>query len=341
MSELLPRRLRLLLGATSAGVGDGALRDAVEDKVVLITGASSGVGEASARRLASAGATVLLVARRAELLERIAEQIQGGGGNAFAYPCDLADTDAVGELVARVLDDHGHVDVVVSNAGLSIRRWISESYGRFHDFERTINVNYLGPVRLLLGLLPSMRERGQGHIVNVATLGVDFPPLRWSAYIASKAAFEVWLAGVAPEIRADGVTTTSIHLQLVRSPMLGPFRMWHYVPGMSTDEAAGIVARAVASRPRTISPAWARVGGAGARLAQAPVERLLAAYAGAAQTWLPGVLGGLDAIASSGMVRPVRPDRLARALLVIPLARGDAGVRSRRRGRAVSASGRR
>jgi acyl-CoA synthetase (AMP-forming)/AMP-acid ligase II/NAD(P)-dependent dehydrogenase (short-subunit alcohol dehydrogenase family) len=314
VTELLPRRLRLLVGATSAGVGDRALREAVEGRVVLITGASSGVGEASARRLASAGATVLLVARRAELLERIADELRAGGASAFAHPCDLADTGAVGELVSRVLSDHGHVDVVVSNAGLSIRRWISESYGRFHDFERTINVNYLGPVRLLLGLLPSMRERGAGHIVNVATIGVDFPPLRWSAYIASKSAFEVWLAGVAPEIRADGVTTTSIHLQLVRSPMLGPFRIWNYVPGMSTEEAAGIVARAVASRPRTISPVWARVGGAAARLAEAPVERLLAAYTDATQTWLPGVLGGLDSIASSRM-RPVRPDRLARALL--------------------------
>ncbi len=258
---------------------------------------------------------MLLVARRGELLERIAEDIRAEGGSAFAYPCDLADTEAVGELVSRLLDDHDHIDVVVSNAGLSIRRWISESYDRFHDFERTINVNYLGPVRLLLGLLPSMRKRGRGHIVNVSTIGVDFPPLRWSAYIASKSAFEVWLTGVAPEIRADGVTTTSIHMQLVRSPMLGPFRIWNYVPGMSTEEAAGVVARAVALRPRTIAPAWARVGGAANRLAQAPIERALAAYTQAAQDWLPGLLGGLDSVAASRTVRPVRPDRLARALL--------------------------
>src|SRR5437763_2703377 len=315
MSELLPRPVRLLLGATSRGVGDHRLRRAVDGKVVLIPGASSGVGEASARRLAAAGATVLLVARRAELLEEIAGEIRAGGGHAFAYPCDMADSDAVGELAEKVLEDHGHVDVVVSNAGLSIRRWISESYGRFHDFERTINVNYLGPVRLLLGLLPSMRERGSGHIVSVSTIGVDFPPLRWSAYIASKSAFEVWLAGVAPEIRADGVTTTSVHMQLVRSPMLGPFRIWNYVPGMSTDEAAGMVARAVALRPRTISPPWARLGGAAVKLAEAPVDRALAAYTGAAQTWLPGVLGGLASVASSRMVRPIRPDRVARALL--------------------------
>jgi acyl-CoA synthetase (AMP-forming)/AMP-acid ligase II/NAD(P)-dependent dehydrogenase (short-subunit alcohol dehydrogenase family) len=315
VSEFLPRSLRLLLGATSAGVSDDKLRHAVEGRSVLITGASSGVGRASARRIATAGATALLVARRAELLEELEEEIRTAGGRAFAYPCNMADTDAVGELVSRVLEDHGHVDVVVSNAGLSIRRWISESYGRFHDFERTTNVNYLGPVRLVLGLLPSMRERGSGHIVSVSTVGVDFPPLRWSAYIASKAAFEVWLSGVAPEVRADGVTTTSIHLQLVRSPMLGPFKMWNYVPGMSTEEAAGIVARAIAARPRTISPPWARFGGAAARIADAPIERAMAAYTEAAQTWLPDVLGGLGSIAASRTIRPIRPDRLARAAL--------------------------
>src|SRR5581483_11586312 len=127
-------------------------------------------------------------------------------------------------LAGAVLEQHAHVDVVVSNGGVSLRRWISETYGRFRDKAGAVDGNYLGPTRLLLGLLDSMRERGSGHIVAVASIGVDFPPLRWSAYIASKAAFETWLAGVAPEIRADGVTTTSIHLQLVRSPMLGPFR---------------------------------------------------------------------------------------------------------------------
>ena len=169
-----------------------------------------------------------------------------------------------------------------------------------------------------------MRERRSGHIVNVATIGVNFPPLRWSAYIASKAAFETWLSGVAPEIRADGVTTTSIHLQLVRSPMLGPFRMWNYLPGMSSEEAAGIVARAIVQRPRTISPIWARLGGAGNRLAQAPIEAALARYArrtnpasraSAPRSKLEDALGAVSTIASVGLVGPVRPDKLARALL--------------------------
>ena len=218
-----------------------------------------------------------------------------------------------------MLADHGHVDVVVSNAGVSIRRWVSETYDRFRDIERTIHVNYLGPTRLLLGLLPSMRARGSGHIVYVSTMGVNFPPLRWSAYIASKVAFETWLGGVAPEIRADGVTTTSIQLQLVRSPMLGPFRMWNYIPGMSSDEAAAIVARAIVERPRVIAPAWARVGGAVTSLAQAPVERALSGYAArvnpASQAGLPSPVAALTTVA--GVVRPVRPDRIARALIAL------------------------
>jgi acyl-CoA synthetase (AMP-forming)/AMP-acid ligase II len=219
--------------------------------------------------------------------------------------------------------------VVVNNAGISIRRWVSQSYDRFRDYERTMALNYLGPVRLLLGLLPSMRERGSGHIVNVATIGVDLPAMRWSAYIASKSAFETWLGGVAPEIRPDGVTVTSVHLQLVRSPMLGPFRIWNYLPGMSTDEAAGILARAIVERPRTISPLWARIGGPLTTAAQGPVESALARYAGAVQQGRrrPGLpttvskpaglaaeaIGSFKTILATGLARPVRPDRLARA----------------------------
>jgi acyl-CoA synthetase (AMP-forming)/AMP-acid ligase II/NAD(P)-dependent dehydrogenase (short-subunit alcohol dehydrogenase family) len=288
---------------------------------VLITGASSGVGEAAALRLGAAGATVLLVARRVEELESVRDRIVTAGGSAHVHPCDLADGGQVDALVAAVLAQHGPPDVLVSNAGLSIRRWVGQSYDRYRDFERTVNVNYLGPVRLLLGLLPAMRERGSGHIVNVATVGVDFPPMRWSAYIASKAAFETWLGGVAPEIRSDGVTVSSIHLQLVRSPMLGPFRMWNYIPGMSTDEAAGIVARAIVERPRVISPAWGRLAGPINHVAQAPVEIALSWYARAKlggqapPTLAEEALASLTTIAASRTVRPVRPDRIARAAL--------------------------
>jgi NAD(P)-dependent dehydrogenase (short-subunit alcohol dehydrogenase family) len=270
--DMLPRPVRLLLGATSPGIGNRRLADAVAGRVVLVTGASSGIGEATARRLGAAGANVLLVARSVDRLEAVRDEIADAGGSAFVHPCDIADTDQVGLLAESVLEQHGQVDVVVNNAGLSIRRWVSQSYDRFDDYERTINVNYLGPVRLMLGLLPSMRSRGSGHIVNVATMGVDFPAMRWGAYIASKTAFEVWLGGAAPEILADGVTVSSIHMQLVRSPMLGPFRMYRYVPGMSTEEAAGIVCRAIVERPRRVAPLWAQVGGAVNQIAQGPIE---------------------------------------------------------------------
>ncbi len=323
--DVLPRPARLLLGATGVGVSDRRLREAVAGQVVLVSGASSGIGKATARRLGAAGASVLLVARRVELLQALRDEIVAGGGSAFVHPCDLSEPDRAGALADEVLARHGRVDVVVSNAGVSIRRWLSESYDRFGDFERTIRINYLGPVRLLLGLLPSMRERGSGHIVNVGTAGVDFPALRWSAYIASKSAFETWLGGVAPEIRADGVTTTSIHLQLVRSPMLGPFRMWRYIPGMSTDEAAGLVCRGIVDRPRMIAPYWARVGGPLTHVLQLPVELALARHSARANPGtrrrrasgdglLSQVRGAVTTIADSGAVRPVRPDRLVRAL---------------------------
>ena len=319
MTELLPRPVRLLLGATNRGVGDERLGKAVAGKTVLVTGASSGVGRATALRLGHAGATVLLVARREELLNEVASEI----GSGFVYPCDMADADAVGQLSANVLEQHGHVDVVVSNAGVSMRRWISEN--RFDDVQRTIATNYLGPVKLLLGLLPSMRERGEGHIVNIATFGVDFPALRWSAYVASKAAFETWLGGAAPEYLADGVTTTSIHLQLVRSPMLGPFSIYRRVPGMSTDEAAGIIARAIVERPRVIAPYWARPAGAFNQLAQSVIEPVLAQHAVSTNLSIIGprtehaldvageIARGLSSVAASRTLRPIRPDRLARA----------------------------
>ena len=333
--ELLPRPLRIALGATGLDVGDAALRDAVLGKIVLITGASSGVGEATARRLAAAGAVVCVAARREERLNALRDEIEDAGGSAHVYPTDLADPERVEELAAAVLGQHGHVDVVVSNAGLSIRRWVSASYGRFHDIQRTNAVNYLGPTQLLLALLPSMRERGSGHIVNIATAGVLLPAVEWSAYVASKSALEAWLRAVAPEIRADGVETTSIMLQLVRTEMVGPQRGWRYVPAMSADEAAGMVARAIVERPRTVMPWWVRATAPLRAVTQVPSERaqavysqlanpasrpsgpvgLAAAAAGRAARTADQALGALWTIRSSNAVRPVRPDRLARAAL--------------------------
>ncbi|MGK8488954.1 SDR family NAD(P)-dependent oxidoreductase [Nocardia asiatica] len=233
-----------------------ALRAAVDGKVVLVTGSSHGIGKASARKLAAAGATVLLVARSGDELERVAAEIAAGGGVAHTYPTDLTDMDAVERLGRTLLDAHGHLDVVINNAGKSIRRPIDESYDRFHDFTRTIDVNYLGPVRLLLTLLPAMRARGRGHIVNMSTWGVRMPPApRWAAYGASKTAFDVWLRSVAAEVARDGVATTSIYLPLVHTRMSAPTD-FSRVPGLTVREAADLVCHAVTARPREIAPWW-------------------------------------------------------------------------------------
>jgi NAD(P)-dependent dehydrogenase (short-subunit alcohol dehydrogenase family) len=239
------------------GPSAAALHNAVAGRVVLVTGASFGIGEATAQRLAAAGATVLLVARSRDKLVHVADEIARRGGTAFAHPTDLADGAAVTALATEVLARHGHVDVIVNNAGKSIRRSIALSYDRFHDFQRTIDINYLGPVRLLLALLPSMRARGHGHIVNVSTVGTRVPPApRWAAYQASKTAFDVWLRSVALEARADGITTTSIYMALVYTRMSAPTPIFRYLPGLDPSEASDLVARAIVARPRTIAPWW-------------------------------------------------------------------------------------
>jgi len=250
----------------------------VDGRTVLVTGGSRGIGAASAHQLAAAGATVLLVARSAEGLEDVCGRIAAEGGEAVAYAADMADPAAVAELVDRVQAEHAPVDVVVSNAGKSIRRSVAESYGRFHDVTRTANVNYLGPVQLLLGLLPDMRARRSGHIVSVGTVSTDLPAPFWAAYTGSKSAFEAWLRCVAPELRADGIATTSIHCPLVHTDMSAPVPLYRHLPGMTAEEAADAVCRAVAYRPRLMSPWWSRAGGMVAGAAQPPTDALLTLY---------------------------------------------------------------
>lgn len=189
--------------ANPARVSDpDRLRAAVGGRTVLVTGASYGIGEATARRLAAAGATVLVVARSEERLGELTAAINAGGGRAVAYPTDLTDESAVSALTKQITEEHGPLDVVVSNAGKSLRRSLHHQYDRPHDFQRTIDVNYLGPVRLLLGLLPAMRDNGRGHVVNVSSVGVRVVPgPQWGAYQASKGAFDRWLRSVAPIAR--------------------------------------------------------------------------------------------------------------------------------------------
>ncbi len=256
------------------------LHSAVAGKTILVTGASHGIGRHTAIRLARADARVLLVARSADLLEELAEQLRADGGHAFAYAADLSDAErAVPGLAQRILAEHGPPDVVVNNAGKSIRRSVARSYDRFHDFTRTADLNYLGPVRLLLALLPAMRARRSGHVVNVSTVGVLLPPTpRWSAYQASKAAFDVWLRAVAAETRGDGVTATSIYMALVHTRMSAPTDDFKLVPGLTPDEAAGLVCHAVVDRPSAIAPWWATTAALLDTAARGTSDRLVRLY---------------------------------------------------------------
>jgi NAD(P)-dependent dehydrogenase (short-subunit alcohol dehydrogenase family) len=233
------------------------LRSAISGKTVLVTGASFGVGEATARKVAAAGATVLVVARSEDRLHELSASINAGGGKAVAYPTDLTDEAAVSELTKKIGEEHGALDIVVSNAGKSLRRSLHDQYDRAHDFQRTIGVNYLGPIQLLLGVLPAMREQGRGHIVNVSSVAVRVPPgPQWGVYQASKGAFDRWLRSVAPELHADGVDVTSVYFALVRTRMIEPTPILRKLPGLDPDEAADVIAKAIIQRPRTLAPPW-------------------------------------------------------------------------------------
>ncbi len=259
--------------------GTARLRKTVAGKIVLITGASFGIGEATARLLASAGATVLLVARSRDQLELVAATIRSRGGAAEVYPTDLTDPDAVAALAARLLEIHGSIDIVVNNAGKSIRRSVALSYDRFHDFERTIGVNYMGPVRLLLALLPEMRRRRAGQIVNVSTFAVRVPPVpRWGAYQASKAAFDTWFCGMGIEARTDGVVTSTIYLPLVYTRMSAPTPSLRGLPGLYPEQAAGLIARAVVRGSRAIAPWWLWPAELFGVLCRRPIEWVMGVY---------------------------------------------------------------
>ncbi len=229
-----------------------ALPSPLAGRTVLITGASSGVGEASARAIAARGAVVLLVARRAAELDRVAGDIAADGGVAHTYLCDLTDGDSVDALVASVLAEHGAVDMLVNNAGRSIRRSLEYSYDRMHDFERTMAINYFGPVRLTLGLMPAMRAQRFGHVVNVVTWGVQIKAPRFSAYIASKTALDTFSRIAGREAYDDNVTFTNLRLSLVRTDMIAATEAYNKAPAKTPEQAAALVVRALEDRPLTI-----------------------------------------------------------------------------------------
>lgn len=223
---------------------------------VMVTGASSGIGEATALAVGRRGAEVLLVARREDELARVAGEISAAGGTAYVHPCDLTDPDAVAALVKQVVADHGGVDLLVNNAGRSIRRSIGASYDRMHDYERTMEINYFAPVRLMLGLLPLMAEQGHGHVVNVLSWGVQVKAPKFSAYLASKTALDVFSRIAGRELYGAGVTFTNVRMPLVRTAMIGPTDVYRRSPALSPEQAAERIVRALEDRPVTVDT-WA------------------------------------------------------------------------------------
>ncbi|HSJ19858.1 MAG TPA: SDR family NAD(P)-dependent oxidoreductase [Nocardioidaceae bacterium] len=229
------------------------LESPLAGRTVMVTGASSGIGEATARAVAARGGRVLLVARRADELARVVSDTESAGGTAYACPCDLTDGPAVERMVAAVLSEHGGVDMLVNNAGRSIRRSLALSYDRLHDFERTMAINYVAPVRLILALLPQMVERGDGHVVNILTWGVQVKAPKFAAYIASKSALDAFSRIAGRETYGDGVTFTNIRLSLVRTDMIGPTDVYRRTPALSPERAAAKVVRALEDRPLTVN----------------------------------------------------------------------------------------
>ena len=239
---------------------DRNLRRVLQDRVVVVTGASSGIGRATAQLVARHGAHVVLVSRTREKLEALAVEIAEAGGRASVYPADLSDLDQCDAMIHQVLADFGRVDILVNNAGRSIRRSIESSYDRFHDFQRTMQLNYFGAVKLLLAVLPEMRRRRTGHVINISSIGAQAYPPRFGAYVASKSALASLSRCIAPEVVDDGVAITNIHMPLVRTPMIAPTGIYKNFPTSSPEEAAELVASAILTRQPEVSTRLGKLG---------------------------------------------------------------------------------
>jgi NAD(P)-dependent dehydrogenase (short-subunit alcohol dehydrogenase family) len=254
---------------------DRSFEGAVNGKTVIVTGGSSGIGRAAALKIAAAGGIPILVARNKEKLDEVKQEIERSGGTAYTYSVDVSEQESVDRFVEEVFTDHAAIDMLVNNAGRSIRRSIALSHDRFHDFERTIGLNYLGTIRLTMALLPHMRERGSGHIVNVSSIGVQTNPPRFSAYVASKAALDAWTRVASSEVIGDGVTFTTIHMPLVKTPMIAPTKIYDSFPTITPDEAADLVCEAIRAKPKQINTKLGTFGEVAYALAPKAVDQIL------------------------------------------------------------------
>jgi NAD(P)-dependent dehydrogenase (short-subunit alcohol dehydrogenase family) len=232
---------------------DRSLRGHVSGKVVVVTGGSSGIGQATAVMMARAGAHVAIVARSEDKLADVVQEIEAEGGSARSFSADLADMDSCDQVIDRIVKDMGSIDVLVNNAGRSIRRSIATSYDRFHDFERCMQLNYFGSLRLIMRALPLMQKKRHGQIINISSIGVLSNAPRFSAYVSSKAALDAFSRCAAAEFSDTGISFTTINMPLVRTPMIAPTKMYDNVPTITPDEAAVMVKQAVIYKPQRIA----------------------------------------------------------------------------------------
>jgi NAD(P)-dependent dehydrogenase (short-subunit alcohol dehydrogenase family) len=298
----------------------------VRNKHVVVTGASSGIGLDCALKLGAAGATVMLAARTPSKLQETVERIRADGGKAFAYACDLSDMADCDRFIQTVLDEHGHVDILINNAGRSIRRSVKASFDRFHDFERTMQLNYFGALRLIFGFAPKMLERKSGHIINISSIGVLASPPRFSAYVASKAALDAFSWCAAPEFADANVRFTTINMPLVRTPMIAPTRLYDALPALSPDAAAEMVMSAVIDKPKRVATGLGLTGA----VAQAVAPGLSEFVLNQAFRLFPDSAAARGAGDAEGEPAPRSPTDLARKLF----AQVFSGVHWKRRGRA-------
>jgi NAD(P)-dependent dehydrogenase (short-subunit alcohol dehydrogenase family) len=232
---------------------DRTLKGHVAGKVVLVTGGSSGIGLAAAHKFAEAGAITVICGRDQDKLDEACKEAKAKGYGFIAYPADIADMADCDRFIKLLIDNHGGVDFLINNAGRSIRRAIESSYDRFHDFERTMQLNYFGCLRVTMGLLPGMVAKKKGHVVNISSIGVLTNAPRFSAYVASKAALDAWTRCASSEYADQGVTFTTINMPLVRTPMIAPTKLYNNVPTLSPEEAADMIAQACINKPVRIA----------------------------------------------------------------------------------------
>jgi NAD(P)-dependent dehydrogenase (short-subunit alcohol dehydrogenase family) len=232
---------------------DRSLKGTVGGKVVLVTGGSSGIGLAAAHKFAEAGAITIICGREQAKLDEACKEAKAKGYQFIAYPADIADMADADRFVQLLIEKHGGVDFLINNAGRSIRRAIESSYDRFHDFERTMQLNYFGCLRVTMGLLPGMVAKKKGHVVNISSIGVLTNAPRFSAYVASKAALDAWTRCASSEYADLGITFTTINMPLVRTPMIAPTNIYKNVPTLAPEEAADMVAQACIAKPVRIA----------------------------------------------------------------------------------------